>query len=109
MTTASEIIETLTGYDELAIEKATGRTVEELASTGRELHLTRALAAIQISREKDVKYADAYKEAMSATQRELAAMFEDEPEDAMPEAPDSEAGKDSSPSPATRRTSRRSA
>ncbi|MGW5402667.1 hypothetical protein [Streptomyces sp. NPDC003952] len=109
MTTASEVIETLTGYDELDIEAATGRTLEELASNGRDLQLTRALAAVLLARSNGAKYADAYKEVMAKPQRELGGLFEDEPDDVIPDEPDSAAGKGSSRSGARRRTSPRSA
>lgn len=109
MTTASEVISTLTGYDELDIEAASGRTVEELAASGRDLQLTRALAAVLVARSKGIKYEDAYKEVMGTPQSAVSVIFEDEPEDLMPEAPDSPAGKGSSRSTTARRTSRRSA
>jgi hypothetical protein len=109
VTTASEVIETLTGYDELDIETVTGRTLEDLAASGRNLHLTRALAAILVSRSKGLKYDEAYNEVMGTSQKDLAVVFEDEPHDVMPDAPDSAAGKDSSPSARKPRTSRGSA
>lgn len=109
MTTASEVIDTLTGYDELDIEAATGRTLEELAASGRDLHLTRALAAVLMSRRDESDYADAYKAVMGTPQGQLKDLFEPEPDDVLPDAPDSAAGKDSSPSASAPKASPRSA
>jgi len=97
VSTATEVIASLTGYDEIAIEQTAGRTIEEMAGTGRDLQLTRSLAAVLVSREQEIKYAEAYKQVMGKRQSELGELFEDEPDDAFPDEPDSEAGKGESP------------
>jgi hypothetical protein len=93
--TFTEATESLTGWDELAIEKASGYTVEQMADQGkpRALQLTRCIAAVFVSRAKQMPYADAYREVMGWPQTQVQGMFGDEPADVMPDDPDSDSGK----------------
>jgi len=94
----SEMIGSLTGFDEIAIEKATGHTIEWMSGHDHEIQLMRAVAAVQLARaEAGPKYADAYRQAMGMKQSEVLSYFAPEPEDAMPDDPDSEVGKGNSP------------
>lgn len=91
--TAAEVIDTLTGYDELAIEKAFGADVETLARDGKWLRYLRAVAFGQ-ELHKGATAADAYKTVLTLTQGELGDRFRDEDPDEDPDLPGSETGKD---------------
>lgn len=97
MTTTTEVLQSLTGWDEIAIEQACGKPIEVIAAQGRDLQFTRILAAVLISRrEEDTSLKDAYQRVMGQQIETVQHEFEDEPDDVFPDAPDSEAGKDSS-------------
>lgn len=96
MTTTTEVIQSLTGWDEIAIEQACGKPIEHIAEQGRDILLTRVLGAVLISRETGGDYKAVYRDVMGKPLSELEALFEDEPDDLLPEEPDSDAGKDSS-------------
>lgn len=102
MTTAREAINSLNGFEEDAIEQCAGATIDALASGGRDLKLTRALAMVLVYRAKkepEATYAAAWQEVQALSQTDLGRIFEDEPDDVMPDEPDSAAGKDESESP----------
>lgn len=108
MTTAREVIDSLTGFEELAIEKATGAAVEIWSDQGRDLVLTRALAAVINAREtydgKDKPATPAlinstinaeYQKIQAMPQRDVAKIFEDDPVEVFEDEPVTEPGKDS--------------
>lgn len=91
---AEEMIDSLTGFDEIAIKKAFGAEWGQLVESSP-VTFTRSLIFIQKRREGllDAVAKDA---ALSLTLGEVNAVFaEDEPE-VMPEDPETEAGKDDS-------------
>jgi hypothetical protein len=102
--TFDEAIESLTGWDEIAIEKATGHTIESMTDekTMRALQLSRAVAAVLLGRDKGMPHGEAYREVMGWPQAQVQAMFAEPPkQDVIPDEPDSESGKGgSSPVPA---------
>jgi len=111
MTTAREVIESLTGFEELAIEKATGRAVEAWSDEGRDLVLTRALAAVINARAtydgNDKPATPAlinstvtaeYLKIQAMRQDDVGKIFEDEPDEVLEDEPVTEPGKDSGPS-----------
>jgi hypothetical protein len=106
--TFTEATEALTGWDEIAIEKASGYSIEQMSGDSRTppraLLLTRCVAAVHLSRDKGLKYGEAYNEVMGWAQGRVQAMFEDEPDDVLPDEPDSEVGKGGS-GPAPEQTS----
>ncbi|MGC4940945.1 hypothetical protein [Kribbella sp. DT2] len=95
MKTATEVIETLTGFDEDEIEKVCGKTVEALTSEGRQLKLIRALSAVVVSRNEGIKLAEAFKRVQGMAQTEVSALFEEEPDEPFPDEPESLVGKGS--------------
>jgi hypothetical protein len=96
-TTARETIDSLTGFEEDKILTMTGLTVDVIADRKMDLKLTRALAAIRRLRANpDLTPGEAWQQVQALTQTELAHEFDDEPDDVMPDDPDSEAGKDES-------------
>ena len=103
--TAQEVTESLTGWDEIAIEDAFGRTLEEMADEEghRQIMLMRALGAVVVARSKNLEagsfpkaFKDAYREVMGMRQSQVTGLFAEEPDDVMPDEPDSESGKDDS-------------
>lgn len=97
--TLQEIMDSLTGWDELAIEKTTGYMIEKMADekNPRALQLTRAVGAVVVAREKNMTYADAYREVMSWPQFRVQDLYAPEPDEVMPDDPDSVEGKGDSP------------
>lgn len=90
---SDEVMESLTGYDELAIEKAFGDEVESLIRKGRGLTYLRALVFAQ-ELHGGAKHDEAKKTALTMTVKELNGRFREENEDGDPELPGSESGKD---------------
>lgn len=90
--TPGEVMDTLTGYDELAIEKAFGAEIEALIERGSGLRYLRALAFAQ-ELHNGATHADAFKTAQSLPGKDLAARFREggNEDDALP---GSESGKD---------------
>lgn len=108
--TFEEAMETLTGWDEIAIGKVSGISIEQMSGdqdrgvAPQALHLTRCVAAVLLGRDKDMKYAEAYREVMDWPQSRVQGMFAEPPDDVLPEEPDSESGKGESlpvPEPTT--------
>lgn len=90
----------VTGHEELAIEKAFGAEVGDLTqktfSGSMSLVALRAMVFVLEQRKGN---ASAFDAAMSLTRAELAERFlsdEEEAEDAIPDEPDTELGKDGS-------------
>lgn len=89
--TPDEVLDTCTGYDELAIEKAFGADVETLINSGQGLKYLRALAFVQ-ELHGGAKHDEAKKTALSLPVKALNDRFsEPEPDD---ELPGSDTGKD---------------
>lgn len=93
--TATEMFESLTGYEEIAIAKAFGTRVLELAETDK-MSLGRSLAFVHYKRSGQ-KDSEAKQSAMGMTIREVQDYFADEPDDLDPDDPDTDTGKGSSP------------
>lgn len=96
---ANEFIETLTGFDEIAIEKHFGSRWGTLAEQNPTM-LLRALVFIEFRREGQSD-PDAYKAALSLTLREAQDRFPDAEEEFTPDEPETEGGKDDSASNGT--------
>lgn len=86
--TANEMFESLTGFEEIAVERKFGATVEGLAE-GKPLRLLRALSFVQFKRDglDDTK---AYNAAMDMTLAQAQAHFTEDDRDL-------EAGEDNAP------------
>lgn len=97
--TADDMFGTLNGFDELAIAKQFGTQIHQLHPDegGSPFVFLRALAFIDIRR-NGVKDADAYKQAMELSVADANGYFAAPEPDIDPDAPDTEAGKDDSPS-----------
>lgn len=94
--TATDVVRSLTGYDELAIAKHYGADVVELQE--RPLMFLRALMFV-MERRGGAKDAEAYRIAMSATGAEVNDYFPDDPaHNDDPESPTTELGKDAAAS-----------
>lgn len=93
--TVDELLNSLTGYDELAITKAFDKSIFELAEQAAS-HYLRAL--IFVTELRAGKKADeAKKSVLSLTIRQAQDFFSDEPDEPTPDAPITSAGKGSSP------------
>jgi hypothetical protein len=101
--TASEVVDTLTGWEEIAIEQSTGKTLEMMQNPEHpnNVLLLRCLAAVLKWREAvagdlGAKFHASYHEVMGMTQSTVNDMFSGESEDGdiLEGEPDSEAGKD---------------
>lgn len=90
--TVDEIIESLTGHDELAIHAAFGKDITELAQTHRTLFI-RAAIAIDHSRSTGQHLRVGHKFAMDLPMGQATKYFAEDT-DAVAEEPDSESGKD---------------
>lgn len=86
--TMEEFAESLTGYDEIAIAKYFGAEVGDLPGT----RFVRAMAFVG-NRRQGLTDRDAYEAVMSATLKQVTEAFADDPDDALPDEPDSPAGK----------------
>lgn len=87
---SGEVADSITGHDEVAIEKAFGKTLEGLADTGGGMFLRGLLFAAYCHEGKSA--AEAYKAVMDLSLKQLREQFEgDGDED--PALPGSEAGK----------------
>lgn len=91
--TFDEVLNSLNGFDEIALEKATGKTLDALID-GHKILMMRAVVAIDISRTENTRYQDAYQKAMLMPMGEIPEYFTEPPDEVMPETPDSELGKE---------------
>lgn len=91
--TFDEVIDSLNGYDELAIASATGSSLDTLLQKAK-LHAVRCVIAMDIARESEpkLKYGLAYKQAMEMPMREVQDYFTGD-EEVTPDEPDTESGK----------------
>jgi hypothetical protein len=109
--TLQEAIESLTGWEEIAIEQAAGYTIEKMndEDNPRSILLARSVAAVVKSREDDVKYAEAYRAVMGMKQSEVLGFFAEAEEEPVEHDPITEPGKGDSPDVNGLRSSQRSA
>lgn len=94
----------LSGFEELAIQKMAGESLDTMLVEGQPSKMTRCLAAVKTMREEPkVTLVEAYARAQKLTRRELSEVFRDQDEaadDAVDQAagePVTESGKDESP------------
>jgi hypothetical protein len=91
--TVDEVIDSLTGHDEINIHACFSMTVTDMAQNHPTL-LMRALVAVVDHRESGDSYRKAYVRAMDMPMGAVSKYFSDAPEDVDQEQPDSESGKD---------------
>ena len=92
--TSEEFFDTLNGFDEIAIRKAFGATVEQLSGSDR-LQFARALVFVAKRREGATDK-EAHDAAQALTMGELGDYFTDD-EEVTPDEPTTEPGKDDRP------------
>lgn len=93
--TFDEVLNSLTGFDEIALEQATGKQFDKLINDHKFL-MMRAIVAVDIQRTEGTKYRDAHQKAMEMPMSEVVEYFTEAPDEVMPEAPETEVGKESS-------------
>lgn len=86
----SELIRSLTGYEEEAIVEAFGREVEDLDGSA----FLRALIFIDQKRREGVSATHALTKAKSLKRSEVPSYFPEDEEEAMPDEPTTESGND---------------
>jgi hypothetical protein len=104
MATVQEVIDSLTGFEEMGIAKATGQGLEAWADQGRRLVTTRAVASVLLARSEAeegktltaTEIKGAWDRVQAMNQTEVSALFEDEEPEVFPEEPVTEQGKDDS-------------
>lgn len=87
--TAEELAESLTGYDEIAIAKAFGEDIYEMAPAKS----MRALAFVAVRRTGGTD-AEAKDAVMGMSIKDVKESFADAEDEVMPDEPSSESGKD---------------
>lgn len=93
--TSEEMVESLTGYEEIAIAKAFGSEVFDLAEH-RPMTFLRACVFAH-ERRTGKNDADAKKAAMDLSIKATQEYFTEEPDEVMPDEPASAVGKDDEP------------
>lgn len=88
--TLEEITESLTGFDEIAIEKHAGE--ELLSMQNRPTRMVRALVGIDLMRKREISYPEAYKVAMGMPMKEVMEYFAED-EEVMPDEPVTPSGE----------------
>ncbi|WBQ02941.1 hypothetical protein [Kribbella sp. CA-293567] len=105
--TFDEVLDSLTGYDELAIKSTTDVPLSKMLAADS-VHALRAVIGIHTLRETGKSgskaYQAAYKAAMEMPLSQVRQYFAEPPGDPIPDEPDSTAGKDDSPSDRTTTT-----
>lgn len=104
MTSAREILNSMTGFEELAIETATGKSIEYWGQTERDIVVVRIACAVDLYRaDGDEKtplprrMKAAWEKAQGMTQTQVRDHFaEDEDEEPFPDEPVTELGKEPS-------------
>lgn len=91
--TVEEMTESLTGFEEIGIQKQFGQDLMEMERTP--VRMIRSLVMIDIARRDEVNHVEAYKRAMDMTMKQVMAHFADD-EEPMPEEPTTESGKEDS-------------
>lgn len=94
--TADEVVDSLTGFDEIAIRNAFGM---DILKSGEDQPATmlRSLAFV-LNRREGMTDSDAKNAALSMTLGEVNALFEEDEDEAVPDDPSTPLGKDDSPS-----------
>ena len=93
MSTLSEAMNAVTGFDEIAVDKHFGLDLYAQAQIeGKPVLIQRAVVFVDL-RHQGVADRDAYRRAMEMPVSELGGYFEPEPENELPDDPDSEPGK----------------
>lgn len=92
--TAEDFLKTLTGFDEIAIQKAFGATLKGMMED--DFRLARSLVFVD-RRRSGLKDADAYTEAMNLPMGALTEWFATEEPEAFPEEPVTDQGKAAAP------------
>lgn len=85
--TAVEYVDTLTGFEEIAIKKEFSDTLTALAEAGDQSMFARALIFID-HRRQDLKVPDAFKHAMNLSRSDVKDYFTEPPKDDGPEEGD---------------------
>lgn len=93
--TAEDFVGTLSGWDEIAIEKAFGEDFLTLRKRGTTM--VRALVFVAFKREGQ-KHDEAYASAMNMPMRGLETYFAEEEPELDPDDPETDQGKDGTPS-----------
>lgn len=91
MTTITEAMGAVTGFDELAVEKHFGADLLDMAEHKPRM-ATRACVFINL-RHNGATDRDAYQQVMEMTSGALEDYFEDDPEEVDEDEPETEAGK----------------
>lgn len=87
-----EFLDSLTGFDEIAIEKAFGADITSLLTKQATMSMR---ALVFVARRRDgLSDAEARKSVMEAPLSEVKAFFPDEEPEVTPDDPATEAGKD---------------
>ncbi|MCM0618778.1 hypothetical protein [Nocardioides bruguierae] len=92
--TVDEMIQSLTGFDELAIEKHFNGFDIYTDGEARGIRAMRALAFVQFRR-NEMKDLDAFKAAQGLSFREVSSMYLPDELELDPDAPETASGKDS--------------
>lgn len=85
----SELIPTLTGFEELGIEQVCGKPLEEIVDSGtaehpkasRDILLARVMGAVLLAREDKTPLRVAWDKVQAMTQAQLGDLFEDDEDD----------------------------
>lgn len=101
MTSAREVLDSTTGFEELAVEKATGKSLETWSYANRDLVVLRICAAIKKCREGDdgktplpARMKAAWDAIQAMPKSEIEASFEDEEDESFEDDPVTPVGKD---------------
>lgn len=101
--TANEVINSLTGFEEMIIEKVTGKGIDHMAADGDSLRMIRATAAMLKAREaaagaptSEREFRSAFQEIQAMPRDDLAEIFENEEDEPFEDEPVTEQGKDDS-------------
>lgn len=102
--TFDEALDSVTGFEEMAVRVATKKPLNAWLEQDP-VYATRLLIAALATRgEGAAAFRAEMDKVMALPLREVRTYFADEPEDVIPEEPDSDAGKDDSPSESTTTT-----
>lgn len=99
-TTADEAFDSLNGFDEIAIAKQFGNQIHQLHPDnpgGSPFGFLRALVFVDLRRNGE-KDAEAFTKAMTLSVRDLNTYFAEAEPEIDPDDPDTDLGKDSTPS-----------
>lgn len=92
--TFNEMLDSLTGYEEQAIENQFGADIYALLNNATKA--SRALVFTSLNREEGSKPAEVRKRVMGMTIREINAFWQDDADEPMPDEPVTASGKDDS-------------